>query len=974
MVLARHRLTVPALAILSLATALAACGDDKARIPDAFCHGEANGVLCDDGDPCTIDDRCGQGVCLGRPALDCSHLDDGVCMVGACDPETVTCIAVQDTDGVRCDDGSLCTANDSCHAGACGGTTLDCAKDATPCHAAACDEATGTCALTALEDGAACDDGNKCTVEGVCAGGTCQERARDCAAFAGPCAHPQCDAATGECSAVPFEEGEACNDGNPCSAGETCVTGSCGGGTLLPDGDECQFDDRCRLPGICEHGACSGALKECPAPTECHVAFCDAATGTCGTDLMPDDTPCDDRDACTVGEHCTAGVCGTGTNQCFCKGRDDGTPCDDGQRCTANDMCATGACLGIPVSCAQLDDGKCLVGSCDPESGECVPMPVQLGTKCEDGLACTSEDRCVGGTCVGQTPDCSGADDACHVGICSESTGGCAPVPRPNGSACDDADACSGGDACVDGSCKGDLDVCGPCRDHAVGADCDDADPCTTGTICVLRDSALRCEGTPKSCADLTDTCNIGACDGDTGACKALPRLGTVACDDENPCTERDACSGGVCGGSSILTCGAQVAQCEPSRDDDQRSDAVQITAPGAATTVLGWIDPISETDWWAIPVQANRRLTIETKSHCGSTLDALIGLYDAQGNLLAEDDNNGAGDWSKIEDLITARDETLYLGVSAYRESGAGSYLVTFTSELPPPCRTDADCLCAEFTCITTGPDAGACLPRMPLEGEPNASPETATALAVGGEVRGTLEAPEDVDWFTLTLKKDEPVGFGTRAYCVEGLETEISIYRADGTTQIGYASGGGVGGHARIDRFTPDETGTYLVRVQSAAATVGAYVFSASSLLCANDAACACGDQVCGGSIATPGLCKPALESDGAAMTDITVGDRMHGTIGAALETDSFVITLAAGTYDVETAPYCGTTMDTMIEVYDADGLLVATDDDGGEGFFGGVYGLAVPVVSTYEIRVMGSGPILGDYLVTVRESGGN
>ena len=49
-----------------------------------------NGDPCDDGDLCTVNDTCDNGTCSGA-VKDCSSLDDQ-CNLGACDPGTGNCI------------------------------------------------------------------------------------------------------------------------------------------------------------------------------------------------------------------------------------------------------------------------------------------------------------------------------------------------------------------------------------------------------------------------------------------------------------------------------------------------------------------------------------------------------------------------------------------------------------------------------------------------------------------------------------------------------------------------------------------------------------------------------------------------------------------------------------------------------------------------------------------------------------------
>src|SRR5581483_6511439 len=96
-----------------------------------------NGTPCDDGNACTQTDTCQLGFCAGANPVVCSASDQ--ChAAGTCNPSTGVCSNPAAPDGTACNDGSLCTTADACHAGTCGGTPVSCTPlDA--CHAA------GTC-------------------------------------------------------------------------------------------------------------------------------------------------------------------------------------------------------------------------------------------------------------------------------------------------------------------------------------------------------------------------------------------------------------------------------------------------------------------------------------------------------------------------------------------------------------------------------------------------------------------------------------------------------------------------------------------------------------------------------------------------------------------------------------------------------------------------------------------------------------
>ena len=84
-------------------------------------------------------------------------------------------------------------------------------------------------------------------------------------------------------------------------------------------------------------------------------------------------------------------------------------------------LCTDGECVPGPAvetrSCTRDTDGR----ACDPtnpcaaacEGGACVPGAAD-GQRCDDGLSCTSNDRCSGGVCGGRD-DCGRGQDRCST-------------------------------------------------------------------------------------------------------------------------------------------------------------------------------------------------------------------------------------------------------------------------------------------------------------------------------------------------------------------------------------------------------------------------------------------------------------------------------------------------------------------------------------------------------------------------------
>lgn len=77
-------------------------------------------AACDDGDLCTVDDKCINGLCVGTPKV-CN--DHNPCTNESCDPATGNCKWDDpEANGAPCDDGDDLTENDVCIDGVCAGT------------------------------------------------------------------------------------------------------------------------------------------------------------------------------------------------------------------------------------------------------------------------------------------------------------------------------------------------------------------------------------------------------------------------------------------------------------------------------------------------------------------------------------------------------------------------------------------------------------------------------------------------------------------------------------------------------------------------------------------------------------------------------------------------------------------------------------------------------------------------------------
>lgn len=120
------------------------------------------------GAGCAVGATCATGVCHGGICCIAACAPPDAChLMGSCEPGTGACINPPALDGAGCDDGNPCTMNDACQSGVCvGGSTLSCSA-MNACHeVGVCDPALGACTNPAKPDDTPCNNG-------VCVGGLC---------------------------------------------------------------------------------------------------------------------------------------------------------------------------------------------------------------------------------------------------------------------------------------------------------------------------------------------------------------------------------------------------------------------------------------------------------------------------------------------------------------------------------------------------------------------------------------------------------------------------------------------------------------------------------------------------------------------------------------------------------------------------------------------------------------------------------
>ena len=206
------------------------------------------------------------------------------------------------------------------------------------------------------------------------------------------------------------------------------------------------------------------------------------------------------------------------------------------------------------------------------------------------------------------------------------------------------------------------------------------------------------------------------------------------------------------------LTLFTNVGAPDPNEPNNTRASA---TAAGCEVQKTGAIVPLNDVDYYQVTIAAATRLTASVSAaQQGSSLDAVLGVFDASGAMLSFDDNDVTLDPSIAIDLPNPG--TYYVAVASYNDAAlAGSGGLTVGS------------YALNLTCATPPVQAGTC---------------PGTVLYAGNSVTGGLVALSDVDG---------DLAFDGRStlYPAVGVSQGQLVTRRDGTIVVARQDGTLVG-----------------------------------------------------------------------------------------------------------------------------------------------------------------------------------
>jgi len=217
-----------------------------------------------------------------------------------------------------------------------------------------------------------------------------------------------------------------------------------------------------------------------------------------------------------------------------------GASCNDLDACTINDICTDGSCVGTLVNCQEVTGNPCINFDCIPISSSdftCEPESFNPGS-------CTIDDNfCSIGVCVERTP--------LSASFCFEQSKTLIPI---------DDGGCLDTNFCTADSCDPDTGEC--FYETQVGTTCS-----ISGNLCELGTCEIVGAGTPESPLDVecvitqtiqcpepppADQCLTASCTQATGTCGFIDQPDGTTCNDLNQCTAPDACAAGVCKGTPL--------------------------------------------------------------------------------------------------------------------------------------------------------------------------------------------------------------------------------------------------------------------------------------------------------------------------------------------------------------------------------------------------------------------------------------
>ncbi|MQQ08315.1 S8 family serine peptidase [Epibacterium sp. SM1979] len=363
-------------------------------------------------------------------------------------------------------------------------------------------------------------------------------------------------------------------------------------------------------------------------------------------------------------------------------------------------------------------------------------------------------------------------------------------------------------------------------------------------------------------------------------------------------------------------------------REDDFSSDTSTTGRIGSNSTATGELETSGDTDWFRVRLREGRTYELSMRgddSDEGTLNDPVLALVDAQGNILASNDDGPANHNSLI--TYTAQSTGNYYLVASGYGSETGTYTVGIERTSNRRARDDF-------------------------------SADTSTTSNLDGDgtiVRGRIEVQGDRDWHRLDVAAGAEYRIDMHSRGGPNVRLEDSylrIYDENGTL-LASNDDGGNGQNARLF-YTASSDGTiYVETAASGDAGSGRYRVRVQTTEVEGD-----------------------VPNDASTSARVEVGGHYDGTLEAAGDRDWVAVSLVGGVvYDIALFGHGDTPVsDTYLRLFDANGSLIASNDDA-DGLNSALDSISFNASGTYFISAgsyADGGE--GDYRVTVEELSGD
>ena len=355
------------------------------------------------------------GTCLGNKTCSGSVLtplpNTTACETSVnCNPITGGLEYKYRSFGFPCDDGDNCTINDRCpgNSGVCGSVQGVFIPSPPPCFGVGtCTSPNGTIVYPPISSPpGSVSDNNPCTQGDSCSSGVLVPGpAKVCNSSASSCFYQMCNpnSTLGDCvNSTPKPDGTVCTSTDLCALFSTCLSGSCVvltsknltvgacfdnatcdpntgvvSGTFKGTGQPCDDGDSCTSQSFCN------SLKQCKGPVS---LTCPSGTSCLGA-AVPLRNP--------------NGTCSCPPDLSSYPPFGDGISCSSSNICDEDPICISGSC--VAQSTKTCSETQCtFAGLCNnllTNSGGCPPKA--SGTSCSSGIPCRGP-----GTCDGSSDQC----------------------------------------------------------------------------------------------------------------------------------------------------------------------------------------------------------------------------------------------------------------------------------------------------------------------------------------------------------------------------------------------------------------------------------------------------------------------------------------------------------------------------------------------------------------------------------------